>query len=89
MYYFRYLLINKHNKKLTFIQQMLENETFLYISYSTCPTVYVNTHLSCLTYGRVSTKGRYYVGTRNLRIETINESERISCKHIIYIAGNI
>ena len=47
---------------------MLENETFLYISYSTCPTVYVNTHLSCLTYGRVPTKGRNYVGTRNLHI---------------------
>ena len=41
---------------------MLENLTFLNISYSTCPTVNVNTHLSCLIYGRVPTKGRNYVG---------------------------
>ena len=32
------------------------------------PTVYVNKHFSCLTYGRVPTKGRNYVGTRNLCI---------------------
>ena len=48
---------------------MLKNKTVLCISYSTCPTVYVNKHLSCLTYGRVPTKGRNYVGNRNLRID--------------------
>ena len=47
---------------------MLKNKTLLCISYSTCPIVYVNKHLSYLTYGRVSTKGRNSVGTRNLRI---------------------
>ena len=45
-----------------------KNNTLLCISCSTCPTVYVNKHLSYLTYGRVQTKGRNYVGTRNLRI---------------------
>ena len=48
---------------------MLKIKTLLCISYSTCPTVYFNKHLSCLTYGRVPTKGRNYIGTRNLRIE--------------------
>ena len=47
---------------------MLRNETLLCFSSSTCPTVYVNKHLSCLTYEREPTKGRNYVGTRNLRI---------------------
>ena len=47
---------------------MLKNKTLLCISYCTCPTVNVNKHLSRLTYGRVPTKGRNYVGTRNLRI---------------------
>ena len=37
-------------------------------SYSNCPTVCVNKHFSCLSYGRVQTKGRNLVGTRNLRI---------------------
>ena len=48
---------------------MLENKTLLCISYNTCPIVYVNKNLSCLTYGRVLTKGRNYVGSQNLRIE--------------------
>ena len=48
---------------------MLKNKTILCISLSTCPTVHVNKHLSCFTYGRVPTKGRNYDGTRNLRIE--------------------
>ena len=47
---------------------MLKYETLLCIPYSTCPTVYVNKHLSCLTYGRVPRDGSNYVGTRNLRI---------------------
>ena len=47
---------------------MLKDKSLLCISYSTCPTVYVNKHLSCLTYGKVPTKGRNYVGTRNLRV---------------------
>ena len=34
-----------------------------------CPTVHVNEHLSCLSYGGVATKGRSYVRTRNLRIK--------------------
>ena len=55
---------------------MLKNKTLLCISYSTCPTVYVNRHLSCLTYGRVPTKGRNYVRTRNLRIETNTDGSR-------------
>ena len=38
---------------------MLKNKTLFCIC--TCPTVYVNTHLSCLT------KGRNYFGTRNSR----------------------
>ena len=46
---------------------MLKNKTLLCTSYSTCP-VYVNKHLSCLTYGRLPTKGRNNVGARNLRI---------------------
>ena len=45
-----------------------KNNSLLCISCSTYLTVYVNKHLSCLTYGRVQTKGRNYVGTRNLRI---------------------
>ena len=46
-------------------------------SYSTCPTVYVNKNLSCLTYGRVLTKGRNYVGTRNFRIAYQLHGDRI------------
>ena len=62
---------------------MLENETFLYISYSTCPTVYVNTHLSCLIYGRVPTKGRNYVGTRNLRIGTLSAALEVAKQYLL------
>ena len=43
----------------------------MHLIYSTCPTVYVNKHLSCLTYGRVPTKGCNYIRTQNLRIENI------------------
>ena len=39
--------------------------------YSTCPTV------SCLTYGKVPTKGRNYVGTRNLRFVCNNRYVKI------------
>ena len=31
-----------------------------------CPTIHINKQLSCLTYGRVSTKGSNYARTRNL-----------------------
>ena len=47
---------------------MLKNKTFQFISYCTCPTFYVSKHLSCITYGRVPTKRRDYVGTRILCI---------------------
>ena len=47
-----------------FIQLMLKNKTLLCISYRTCPTVSVNTHLACLTYGRVPTKRRNNCGAR-------------------------
>ena len=47
---------------------MMKNKTLLGISYSTCPNVYVNKHILCLTYLRVTTKGRYNVRNRNLRI---------------------
>ena len=49
---------------------MLKHYTLLCIAYSTCPTVYVNKHLLCLTHGRlIPTKGRNSVGTRKLRIQ--------------------
>ena len=56
-------LVNERQK-----QTESEMKGLMCISYSTCPTVYVNKHLSSLTYGRVPTKGRNYFGTRNLRI---------------------
>ena len=37
-----------------FIQLMLKYKTLLCISYSICPAVYVNKHLSCFTYRRVT-----------------------------------
>lgn len=43
---------------------MQRNTSLLYISYRTCPTVYVNRHISCLAYDW----GRKYARTRNLRI---------------------
>ena len=57
---------------------MLRNETLLCFSSSTCPTVYVNKHLSCLTYERVPSKGRNYVGTRNFRFEITLNNIKIS-----------
>ena len=68
MYYFRYVLKNKHDKNFMFIQEMLKNKTLLCISLSTCPTVHVNKHLLSLTDGRVPTRGSNYDGTRHLRI---------------------
>ena len=49
-------------KKLNFTMHLIYRP-------STCPTVYVNKHLLYLTYGRIPTKGRYSVGTWNLRIK--------------------
>ena len=36
----------------------------MHLIYSTCPIVYANKHLSCLTYGRVPTKRNNYVGKK-------------------------
>ena len=47
---------------------MLKDRTLLCISYSICPTIYVNKHLSRLTYGRAPAKGSNPVVTRNRRI---------------------
>ena len=43
----------------------------LCISCSICPTIYVNKHLSRLTYGRAPAKGSNHVVTRNRRIQDI------------------
>ena len=51
----------------------------LCISYSTNPTVYVNKNFSCLIYGRVPTKGRNNVWTRNLRI--------VILEHIVFLCS--
>ena len=64
---------------------MLKKKTLLCISYSTCPTFYVNKHLSCLINGRVPTKGRNYVRTRNLRIDRLVDFFNIVLRRI----GNI
>ena len=40
----------------------------LCISCIICPTIYVNKHLSRLTYGRAPAKGSNHVVTRNRRI---------------------
>ena len=42
---------------------MLKNKTLLNISHSTCPTVYVNKHVSLTEALRVPTKGYNYGGT--------------------------
>ena len=68
MYKFRYLLKNNDLNMFNFHSKMLKIKTSLCTSYSTCPTVHVKKHLSCLTYGRVPTKRRNYVETRNFRI---------------------
>ena len=47
---------------------MLKDRTLLCISCSICPNIYVNKHLSRLTYGRVRAKGSNYVVARNRRI---------------------
>ena len=47
---------------------MLKDRTSLCISCSICPTIYVNKHLSRLTYGRAPAKGSNPVVTRNRRI---------------------
>ena len=60
-----------------FIHRILKNNTLLCISYSTCPTVYVNRYLLCLTFGRGPTKGRNNVGIRNLRIRHYLQEHRI------------
>ena len=56
---------------------MLKYKTELCIPYSSCPTVYVNIHLSCLTYGRIPTKGRKYVKTCILERNHLNSIDDI------------
>ena len=60
-----YILKIKHKKEWVFIQSMLEDMILLCISYSICPTTYVNKRLFRLTYRRVPTKGSNPVVTRN------------------------
>ena len=47
---------------------MLLDKTLLRISCSSCPTIYVNKHLSRLTYRRAPTKGSNPIITRNQHI---------------------
>ena len=57
----------KHNNRW-----MLKDRTLLCILCSICPTMYVNKHLSRLTYGRALAKGSNPVVTRNRRITHCN-----------------
>ena len=51
-----------------FLEKMSKDRTLICISCSICPTIYVNKHLSRLTYGRAPAKGSNPVVTRNRRI---------------------
>ena len=42
--------------------------SLLFITYSISPTIYVNKHLSCLTFGGVPTEKSYPTVTRKRRI---------------------
>ena len=62
---------------------MLKDRTLL---CSICPTIYVNKHLSRLTYGRVRAKGSNYVETRNRRnIEMINKQKDLDIDNGIQV----
>ena len=50
------------------LKKILKNKTLLYVSCNICPTIYVNIHLSRLTYRRAPAKGSNPVLTRNRRI---------------------
>ena len=64
-----YTLKIKHNKRWIFLQWMLKDKTLLLcISCSICPTIYLNKHLSRLTYGRSPAKGSSPIVTRNRHI---------------------
>ena len=67
-FYFMYILKIKLYKRWIFIKKILKNKTLLYVSCSICPTIYVNIHLSRLTYRRAPAKGSNPVLTRNRRI---------------------
>ena len=56
---------------------MLKDKTALCTLYSSCPTVYVNIHPSCLTYERLPTKGRKYVKTCILERNHLNSIDAI------------
>ena len=81
--YTMYILKIKHNKRWIFLQWMLKDKTLLCISCSICPTIYLNKHLSRLTYGRSPAKGSSPIVTRNRHITgviTYNLNEVFMCQ---------
>ena len=70
---FRNINLCKNSKSNTIKDgYSFKNRTLLCTSCSICPTIYVNKHLSRLTYGRAPAKGSNPFVTQNRRITPIH-----------------